>query len=318
MRPISIAFYVFAALKYALLVFEILTEYFFEELDEKITIKLYRLGIRSDWNSILSAVIFIPSIVIDGMLLNAERLTSIGAANFFDGDQIILTIIDTLLWIKLCVRLILNLHSNKGRPPFHIKGFFYDLINFIFTLILLLLYILVHLDTISRTGMAVTPQMAIVLVNALTHTYICAYTSMMAHGILALDRALKGSKARIKQLKLFIRYLRHAPIPIIFTLGFFAYTGYVYASLWIVSISIAAGVQNPGALQGAIYTVVIVLDVFLAFYCLNGYIAFMRRMGGYFGWRRPLPDCSKYAEQINTILGQCSANFRMDSTGQIR
>eukprot|EP01113_Clastostelium_recurvatum_P047467 TRINITY_DN846_c0_g1_i5.p1 TRINITY_DN846_c0_g1~~TRINITY_DN846_c0_g1_i5.p1 ORF type:complete len:453 (-),score=78.73 TRINITY_DN846_c0_g1_i5:127-1485(-) len=317
-RQIAIAFYIFGALKYALLIFEIVIGHFFKEIDEKITIRLYRIGIRGDWNALLAAIIFIPVIIIDGMILNAGQVCDqIGFSNIFPGDEIILTTLDTLLWAKLCLRLLLNLYSSGGNPPYDIKGFAYAMITYIYTLLLILLYIFVHLDTIFSTGMIVTTPMIIVLINVLTHQYVSSYTSMMAQGILSLDRALKGSKARINQLKIFLWYIRRGPIGVIFTLGMFAYTGYVYVSLWYITFSVAVKNQT-GAIQGAIYVVVIFLDIFNAFFSWNYLYALTKRLGGWVRWCAPLPNCSTYAQAINTILSQCNANFRMDAYGDIR
>lgn len=46
MDTVEICFYVFQGLKYALLVFSIVSEHFYEELDDIITLKLARVGVR--------------------------------------------------------------------------------------------------------------------------------------------------------------------------------------------------------------------------------------------------------------------------------
>jgi len=322
MAEIRVAFYLFQSLKYCLFIFCIYTEHFNEELDDKITFRLARLGIRADWKEILESLIFIPVVVIDGMLLNAELYTGDYGA-VFTWDGIILFAIDLILWIKLCMRLLLAQYSSRGNPPYQVKWFSYALIVFFFSVFLVLLYIIVHLVAIRSTGMAVTPTMIIVLINALTHTYMCTYCAMMSPGIIMLDKALRGSEARIQQLKLFIRFLRIAPLPIFVTIAFFGYSAYMYASILTVSLYATFSLGENEVLQGLIYTVTILVDIWTCFFIANLAYALLKRIGGYFNIRRKFivftfPDCTSYSQQINAILGQCSANFRLDTRGQIQ
>jgi len=164
--------------------------------------------------------------------------------------------------------------------------------------------------------------MAIVLANALTHTYVCSYCAMMSPGIIMLDKALRGSDARIQQLKIWIRFLRRSPIPILFTLAFFGYSGYIYGTILGFSLYYSVnGFNQEDILQGMIYTVVILVDIWTVFFIANVGYAFLKRIGGYFGINRigfiPFPDCTSYSSQINAILQACSANFRLDTRGQI-
>jgi len=324
--PIQIAFYIFQAIKYVMLFFFIFLEHFDEELDDKITYKFARIGVRSDWKGIIEGLIFVPCVIIDGMLLNAEfYIADLG--NFFSGDGVIMITIDVILWIKLCTQLLLNQYSAKGRPPYLVKLFAYALIIFFYSVLLVFLFLLEHLQNLQRTkSMQLTPLMINTLICALTHSYVCSYTSMMFPGIMVLDRALRGSKARVRQLKVFIRFLQLHPIAILFTIGFHAYTWYIYLIIIYVSlqdvITVTADSSDFDYLQGATFAVMILVDIWTIFFFINLGFAGLRRLGGYLDihfriWRFSFPDCSAYATEINSILGQCAANFRINNRGQI-
>jgi len=267
-------------------------------------------------------LIFIPNVVIDGMLMNAEYYLS-DFGTFFNSDGLIMCAFDCVLWIKLCLRLLLRQYSANGRPPYQIPQFIYAVLIFFYSVWMVFLYICVHQRYITTTGMSISnhSDMLILLINALTHTYVCSYTSMMSPGIIMLDKALRGSDARVKQLKIFIRYLRVSPLPIIITLGFFAYTSYVYASILTISLQTSIGFNENEEIKGLIYTICILNDIWTCFFIVNLAYGFFKRMGGYLGIRPicgiPFPDCTSYSQQINAILSQCTANFRLDTRGQI-
>jgi len=319
MNQTFIAFYIFMSLKYALLIVEVLLEYKFEEIDDKITYKLARIGIRSDWKGLLHSLIFVPSVIIDGLMNNAEYYTG-NNQNIFVDDGIIMIAIDTLIWLKLVVRLLLHQYSAGGKPPYYLKHFAYALVIHFFSLLLVLLLIFEHLRLIHVIGMNIgsQPVLLILLINALTHSYVCSFSSMMASQIVALDRALRGSKARIKQLKLFIRFLQRSIVGVLSTLIVMGYSLYIYISVWVVLVSITYdNFRSESAIQGAIFAVIIVMYIFNAFFTINYGYAFAKRLGGYLSWRSPFPNCSTYSAAINGILSQCSANFGLDERGQI-
>jgi len=330
MGSIEIAFYVFQGLKYFLLVFSLISEHY-EELDDLITTKLARVGVRADWKELIEGFIFIPSVVIDGMLINAEFYVN-DNGEAFNGDGILLCAIDTILWVKLCMKLLLHQYSAKGNPPYQVKEYAYALVIFFYTVLLVFFFIVEHQRVISWSGMTLTTPLEIILINALTHHYVCSYSSMMAQGILMFDKALRGSTARITQLKLFISYLSFTPIGIIFTLFFLGYTMWVYISIWIYTMNGHLNLGNMDTIEGLIRAVYIMVQIFTTFFCANLAYALLKRCGGYFNIQVEIqlpvvvhgryttlkfPDCSTYAEKINLILGQCSANFRLDSRGQV-
>eukprot|EP00026_Physarum_polycephalum_P009464 Phypoly_transcript_09589.p1 GENE.Phypoly_transcript_09589~~Phypoly_transcript_09589.p1 ORF type:complete len:411 (+),score=36.61 Phypoly_transcript_09589:145-1377(+) len=320
MHAIEISFYFFQGLKYAMLVFSVVSEHY-EELDDKITHKLARFGVRADWKELLEGLIFIPSVIIDGMIVNAEFYVG-DDGDAFNGDGIVMLVIDLILWIKLCTTLLLHQYSAKGNPPYQVKEFAYALVIFFYSVLLVFFFIVEHQRVISISKMNLTPTLEIILVNALTHAYVCSYTSMMAQGIIMFDKALRGSQARITQLQLFIRYLSIRPIPILLTLGLFAYTMWVYISVWIYTMVGHRNLANQQTTEGLIRAVYIMVQIFTTFMCANVLYALLKRFGGYFNiqiqvFGLKFPDCSSYAEKINTILGQCTANFRLDHRGQV-
>jgi len=308
-----------------MLFFFLFLEHFDEELDDKITYKFARIGIRSDWKGMFESLIFIPNVIIDGMLLNVEFIIG-DQGSFFNGDGVIMLTIDVVLWVKGCTLLLLNQYSSKGRPPYMVKQFAYALMIFFYSVLLVFLFLLEHLQNLKATKtMQVDTTMLLTLICALTHSYVCSFTSMMSPGIIVLDRALRGSKARVRQLKIFIRFLQMSPLAILFTLGFHAYTWFIYLTIWTVSITNALLVtvsSDYDAIQGATYAVLILVDIWTMYFFINLAYAFLKRLGGYFDihiriGRFSFPDCSTYAQEINTILGQCSANFRINNRGLI-
>jgi hypothetical protein len=217
MKGIKYAFYVFTALKYLLFVLLIWLERN-EQARHNIT---YRFGLRADWPELLDGFIFIPSIIIDGLVTNAEYyLGDVG--DLFDYDSVVLLAIDTALYIKLFVTIILRVHSDEVGPDtyrYHIKGIFYSVINLCYNVGMIYIFVFVHLAGIDSTGMRMTNNMWIVLLNVLLHSIVSAYTSMMVQGITSTDRALKTApKARVKQLILYIKYFQKKPIPLLFNL----------------------------------------------------------------------------------------------------
>jgi len=116
--------------------------------------------------------------------------------------------------------------------------------------------------------------------------------------------------------------LRRGPLPILFTLGFLGYTCYLYASILIISLKTTVGFTEEEIFQEFIYTVTILVDIWTAFFLANLAYGVLKRIGGYFGISRlfgciPFPDCTSYSIQINAILSQCNATFRLDTRAQI-
>lgn len=321
MKDIEIAFYFFQAVKFLIIIFTLVTERF-DTLDDQIAIKLSKIGVRSDWKELLESLIFIPSVIIDGMLINAEFYIG-DSGNAFAGDGIVLLVIDTILWVLLCNKILLKQYSNKNEPPYQIKEFGYALFSFYYTVLLVFLFIVEHKRVINVSRMNLTTPLIIILVNSLTHAYVCAYSSMMAQGITMFDKALRGSQARVTQLKIFINYLRIAPLPILITLFFLGYTIWLYVSVWIFCMNGHRNLQNVDSdeAEGMIKAVYYLVLIFTAFLCVNLLHAIIKRFGGWLNWRYRIGpicfDCSSYAEKINTILSQCTANFHLDHRAQV-
>lgn len=119
------------------------------------------------------------------MIINAEySLANVG--DIFPYDSVILIIIDTILYIKLTGFIILKIHSDPSSGFHHIPDIVFAFLSMIYTLSIMYLYIILHVNTVSSTGMSVTAPMGWTLFNAITHPFISSYSSMMAQGRISI------------------------------------------------------------------------------------------------------------------------------------
>lgn len=71
LEPFRAAFYFFAALKYAYLILQLVMELKYPQLRVLVATKS-RGYLRSDWPTLVEMLIFQPTIILDGMMINVE------------------------------------------------------------------------------------------------------------------------------------------------------------------------------------------------------------------------------------------------------
>eukprot|EP00457_Paulinella_chromatophora_P008107 gb/GEZN01008134.1/.p1 GENE.gb/GEZN01008134.1/~~gb/GEZN01008134.1/.p1 ORF type:complete len:406 (+),score=-12.26 gb/GEZN01008134.1/:223-1440(+) len=319
MQGIRIAFFVFTAVKYCLVIAVLYMEHWETRvpgLRERVS---YNLHIRIDWPEISEALIFIPMILIDGLIINAEyTLGDIG--DIFPYDGVILIVLDVLMYVKMMLFFILKVWTEDYTYAYDIKNIVFSCLSFLYTLFLIFLVVVVHLNEVFVTGMAPTRNFGIALCAALTHFYISSYSSMIAQNILFLDKLLKkgDQQARLNQLLIFIKYFRHNdPLWILINIACYGFTLYLYISVLAITGHLFSNRRPEVFIQACISTLLLFITILTAFFIANWVFAVLKRIGVFIGCRSPF-DCTTYAQAVNLILSQCRANFVMDTAMQVR
>jgi len=207
MKNIETAFYVFTFLKYMFLIMIVLMEHKFHHLHTRIQ----NLTRRPDWEEIVASILFIPLIIIDGFCINAEH--TIGQnGNVFHYDSIILVLIDSALWYKTVMIMVLDNDSRDGKYQYDLIAVTLSMLTILYTLLLIYVLIIIQLKNIPKVGMGMTENSYIVLLSMLTHPYVSSYTSMVSSSIVALDKAFrKNANLRLQQIKNYIYYSARIP-----------------------------------------------------------------------------------------------------------
>eukprot|EP00300_Choanocystis_sp_HF-7_P021272 c20759_g9_i2.p2 GENE.c20759_g9_i2~~c20759_g9_i2.p2 ORF type:complete len:398 (+),score=73.76 c20759_g9_i2:45-1238(+) len=303
--PARISFYIFnVALKYLLLIANVVIENYFEEWPTQVAIKL---RIRPDWMETLEGLIFVPCLLIDGVLLNAEYfLGSVG--DVVDYDSVAMTLLDTLLFTKATVFALTDLHSERGRCVYDLIAIAYGMASYAYSMTLVFLFLSIHVDAVSSTGMAVTDSMAVVLVCILTHSYVSAYSSMVRQGIIALDRALKHTQFRVRQLRAFIVYFSGHWFWRLVTLLVYLFVLFIYIAVFVIAPTVSLSGRREGVLKGWILANLVLVLTGNCFYFVNLLFNVLKRMGAMFGWRYPF--C---LANVSAALSQAGVSINLDA-----
>jgi hypothetical protein len=303
-----------------------------------------RFGFPPDWPQILESVAFIPIIIIDGFIINAEwTLDDVGdfipctfsrsrrlswmpcppplLANLklvtLPDDSVIMLIIGLLIYIKLMMRLILKTHSVANYSHHFIEGTFHATLSLCYTLMMAFLLVVVHLNNVKITGMALTWNMVVIIFNIIAHPYLASYTSMTRQSIIALDRAFRGSaNLRVQQLKIYIAYFREKPVYWAVGAVLHLLTYYVYVSIFIVGISMTSDLRPERTVQLAIAVVLISVCALTVYFTIHLVIASVKRIGALLGKKHPF-NCESYARYVNFILKESNASFVMNTRMQV-
>ena len=109
----------------------------------------------------LEGLVFIPVIVIEGMLVNTELFLSGGrdVGDIFPFDSIILLTLDAFLYIKLKIAVSRNIHSTEDGGWVDVAAMAWAIALIVYELLLCVLFILFHLETIDRTAMQLTREL---------------------------------------------------------------------------------------------------------------------------------------------------------------
>ena len=84
------------------------------------------------------------------------------------------------MWVKLTGETILRIHTNQKTGYHYISAIAYAFLSLGYTIAMIFFLIVIHASTVKDTGMNMTAEMIIVMLNALTHAYISSYSSMIA------------------------------------------------------------------------------------------------------------------------------------------
>jgi len=320
---IRIAFYVInVGLKYLLLIAGYLLEYKFTNIKMRITVYL---GLRPDWLELLEGFVFIPSVIIDGFLVNAEFFVN-DTGDLFDYDSIVLLVLDTILYIKFVIMFTLQLH--RAEPvgywwTYHVLAIMYSLLMFIYNLTVIFLLVLVHLNAIEESGMDVTVDMWLLIFNVVVHQYLSSYSSMVNQGITTLHRGFKQMpKLEAKQIRIFLIYFREVWYMMLINVVVYAVTYYMYAVVWLITARVATSIRDEVVLKIGIYMVLVLANVLNGFFMVNLIYGTLKRIGSWLRCSIQLNDnigldCRTYAKQINKIIAG-RASFSCDVHMQIR
>ena len=239
--------------------------------------------------------------------VNAEYFLG-DTGDLVDYDSVVLTIVDSLLFTKAIMTQILRTHSENFKVQFDILAIAYAMVSFAFTMSCVVLFIIIHLNNIETEGMGVSWEMVVILINILIHPYLAAYSSMMRQGIIALDRALKGTQFRVPNLRAFIKYLSSGVFWRILNAVVYFVTFYVYLTIVIVAANVASDARDESLIKVLVTTSVITVIILDIFYFANFVYAIIKRMGGLAGWRHPF-NCETYS----SALSQAGVRINVDA-----
>lgn len=340
--PISVAFYVFLSLKYVVVIFVLLIEnvglYDLGPSDQEhaIVLRYQKIGstlkLPPTWITMVEGAVFMPMLMIEGMLNNGELWIQGNAGNFFDYDVVLLVVIDSILYLKLNLTYALEIFAPR---PYSIKDVLFALFNSVVTLTLTYLFITYHLTlfTSIRFDLAARPLVIVMMLLALIHNTLASFTSMLLQGIIFRCRALVGSELRVKMVNLYLRWFSGSIVWIIINVLAYITIFALYVIVYIVAVlMLTAATPDPGV-SAMVLVVGILAIVVNTFLLLNLIYGILKRGGSYFGRyfrcsRAALPcfiriraswipeiafNCSSYATEMNAILAECHATFRLNS-----
>lgn len=100
-------------LKYAYLVLSLAMEIKFDDVRVRVA-SASRGYLRSDWPTLVESLIFTPTIILDGMMINVEWFLSDhrDLGDVFDYDSVILLVLDIVLFVKLFVGAARETHTD--------------------------------------------------------------------------------------------------------------------------------------------------------------------------------------------------------------
>jgi len=254
--------------------------------------------------------------MLDGLTVNASYYVG-SLSDIFPFDSIILFVLDSLLYMKFLLFFILRIWTDEGRYQYDIKNIVFSCIQFFYTMCMMWLFVVVHLNSIWTTGMALTLYMNICIVVTFTHLYMSSYSSMIAQNILLLDKMLAKSDNRLAQVQVFIRYFQATPFWIFINLCFYGYVLFIYIYVWIITQHLVTNLEDDDFVHASVTVLLVVVNIINFFFMANWVFAVLKRIGTCIGLRAPL-DCTEYARAVNQILAGCRCGFVMDAHMQCR
>jgi len=278
-----------------------------------------------NWAELAANWIFIPSILLDGILYNCKSYLhpTKGITGYW---PVLLMSLDTILFLKFGI--IDTLEAYQINYIYKIRAIFYSFCEFMYTIVLIFLFIFINGVDINRSGTVNLSVSAIlVLIVAILHPLICRFTSMALQGIKSVNnskRIKSAPKVRLAALNLYVRWFWFHPLMLLLNAIVYGGTMYLYISIYTVSAIMQAsvvGVDLDAILQGCLLAVIILANIFTVFYMINLAYALLKRLGTFFGkccgfncncWKFQF-DCSTYAKAMNQGLQECGATFRMNN-----
>jgi len=278
-----------------------------------------------NWAELAASWIFIPAILIDGILYDCDHyLYGISAGDFLPYDSVAMMALDTLLFIKFgCID---TLEAYQINYVYKIRSIFYAGCEFIYSIVLVFLFIFIVAIDLQQTGqISVSVSGILVIIVALLHPVFCRFTSMCVQGIKSVNnskRIRSAPKVRLAALNFYVRWFWFHPVVLLLNLAFYGATFYLYISIWGITGYLAPQVEDPAIipevfLQGCLLALLILSNIFTVFYMVNLAYALLKRLGTFLskccGFNCAFPfDCSTYAKAMNQGLQECGASFRMN------
>ena len=345
---IRIAFYVFVGLKLALVISIILVENLFlyhqGPLEQEETIKKRwntigrKMFLPGTWVSMVEVGIFVPLTIIEGMITNGEIYMSVrypasdvDLEGFIPYEGIILLILDSILYLKLCLFYSIEVH---GRPrPYKIPDLMYNMVMSVVTLAFVYVYVVYHLANMFAASIdyniGAAPLLIVVIVIAITHQITAGYTTMLLQAMIHRSRALGKSEAKVKQVELYIKWLSTHPIAIILNIIVYCWQFASYVIMIYVASSTINLKTGDGAIDAMILVVSVLALVLLSWLLINFVYGSLKRLGSLVPFvaaigspltRIPTPSWMwpiqfnniSYSKTLNQIISDCGGGFAVD------
>jgi len=268
--------------------------------------------------------IFIPALMCDGVLWNADHYNyGTQAGDIIPYDTIALMAFDTILFVKFGI--IDTLEAYQLNYRYKIRAIFYSGCEFIYSIILVFLFIFVNAVDLKNSGsIALSTSAIFVIVVAVAHPLFCRFTSMCLQGIKSVNvskRIRAAPKARFTALNAYVRWFWFHPAMLLLNVFIYGATFFLYISIYGVSGALQSRVSAADVepfLQGALLGLIILSLIFTVFYMINLAFALLKRLGTFLtkccGCPCKYPfDCSTYAKAMNAGLQECGASFRMNN-----
>jgi len=323
MTNIIVCYFVFNILKWILVIFNIVAEEV--HAVEHFVLRVAETGwVPGDWPELAESIIFIPCLLLDGILLNCDWVAQADIGNLFNYDGLVIITFDVILFLKREFAVIIKTYKINYR--YKVLSIFYAGCDVLYQLYMVFLFLVLQLQYMASsrdTGINTQQNLVITLLIACAHPVFSRYTSMCNQGIKAISsnkRLREAPKVRLTALNLYIRWFWFHPIMLIFNLFVYGCVWFMYVVVYKITAQffIDGQIRPEWFVQGSVIATFIVINVFTLFFMINLAYATLKRFGVFFARCFGCPcsfpaDCSTYAKSMNKSLAECNASFRMNS-----
>jgi len=305
---VGIAFFVFSSLKYLIAIFVILMEnvklYNLNPIDQEKQIKYryqsigQKVYLPPGWITMLEGGIFIPLLIVEGMISNFEiRQCDIG--DLFPYDMVVTVVIDAVFYVKLFLSFTLEIYRPR---PYQIPMVIYAMLQPFVTLCYTFLFVVYQLA--RDQGFNLSGLSIVMMVIALVHNTVASFSSMLLQGIEFRCRALFGSDLRIKLVNVYLNWFSGAWYYIILNVIAYGFCFAMYVIVYVIAADVLVYTNPDPGISALVYVVAIMTLIINTWLLLNYFYAVLKRAGSQWGSRF---GCSRNPLRMFRFTAKCSS-----------